>query len=89
MKTYFSVAVVASCFGASCCTAIAADPTTDWTGPGTIYHSTLLVVVVLLGLTVSLIAARSMYDRYKRRRAIRAAGREVKERIARGQKPYC
>lgn len=54
----------------------------------TIFHRALQAVLVLLVLAVALVAARWLYDWNQRRKAKRAATRAVKERIARGQKPY-
>ncbi|MFG0337744.1 hypothetical protein ACF8FF_07400 [Pseudomonas sp. zjy_13] len=55
----------------------------------TIFHSALQMVLVLLGLAAALVAARWLYDWNQCRKATRAAARAVKERVARGQKPYC
>lgn len=49
----------------------------------------LKVVLVLFGLLVALHAARWLYEWNQCRRATGAATRAVKERVARGQKPYC
>ncbi|MFY1070618.1 hypothetical protein [Pseudomonas juntendi] len=88
-KQLCAIAVMASCFAAACRTAIAADAADAVNAPGTIYHSALLVVTVLLGLAVALVTVRWFYGCNQRRKAKRAATRAVKERIARGQKPYC
>lgn len=83
------MAITASCFAATCRSAIAAEAADAVNAPGTIYHSALLVVLVLLGLAVALAAARWLYCLNQCRKATRAATRAVKERVARGQKPYC
>lgn len=57
--------------------------------PGTIFHSALQVVLVLFGLAAALVAARWMYRRNQCRKTTRTATKAVKERVARGQKPYC
>lgn len=80
---------VANCFAATCRTATAADPAYAVNAPGTIYHSALLMVLVLLGLTVILATARWWFSWNQCRKATRAATKEVKDRVARGQKPYC
>ena len=89
MKKYFGVAVMAICLAATSCTAIAADASVAMNAPGTSYHSALQVVLVLLCLAVALVAAHWMYDWNQCRKATRAATKAVKERAARGEKPYC
>ena len=53
----------------------------------TIIHTALQMVLVLLILATTLVAARWLYDSRQRRKATRAA-RAVKEPVAPGQKPY-
>jgi len=53
-----------------------------------IFHSALQAVLVLLVLAVALVAACWLYDWNQRRKATRAATKAVKERVARGQRPY-
>ncbi|MFG0337701.1 hypothetical protein ACF8FF_07185 [Pseudomonas sp. zjy_13] len=84
-----SAMAVMACFAATCRTAIAADAADAVNAPGTIYHSALLVVTVLFGLALALVAVRGLYGWNQRRKATRAATRAVKERVDRGQKPYC
>jgi hypothetical protein len=88
-KQLYAMVVLASCFAATGRTAIAADTAVAVNAPGTIYHSALLVVLVLLGLAVALVTARWLYGWNQCRKATRAATRAVKEHVARGQKPYC
>ena len=89
-KQLYAMAVMASCLAVTCPTAIAADDAADAVNaPGTIYHSALLVVTVLLGLAVALVPVRWLYGWNQCRKATRAATRAVKERVDRGQKPYC
>ena len=88
-KQLYAMAVMPSCFAAACRTAIAADAADAVSAPGTGYHSALLLVTVLLGLAVALVTVRGLYGWNQRRKATRAATRAVKERVDRGQKPYC
>lgn len=55
----------------------------------TIFHSVLQMVLALFGLAAGLFAARWLYDWNQHRKATRAATTAIKERVARGQKPYC
>ncbi|HDS1721764.1 hypothetical protein NPS53_09645 [Pseudomonas putida] len=89
MKNYFGVGVMTICLAATSCTAVAADASVAMFAPGTSYYSALQVVLVLLCLAVALVAARWMYDWNQCRKATRAATKVVKERVARGEKPYC
>lgn len=57
--------------------------------PDAIFQSALKLVLALGGLAVVLVAARWLYIRHQCRKATRAATRAVKERLARGHKPYC
>ncbi|MCU9529372.1 hypothetical protein [Pseudomonas mosselii] len=88
MKKYFGVAVMASCFAANCCSAIAAEAADAVNAPGTIYHGALQLVLVLFGLAAALVAVRWMYYWKQCRKTTCAATRAVKERVARGEKPY-
>ena len=49
----------------------------------------LKLVIALGGLVVVLTAARWLYSWYQCRKVTRTATESVKERVARGQKPYC
>lgn len=86
-KQLYDMAVMAGCFAATCRTAIAADAADAVNAPGTIYHSALLGVIVLLGSAVALVTVRWLHGWNQSRKATRAATRAVKERVARGQKP--
>lgn len=87
-KQLYAAGVMASCFTATCHTATAAEPAYAMNAPGAIYHSALLMVLVLLGLAVVLVTARWLSSWNQYRKATRSATRAVKKRVARGQKPY-
>lgn len=89
LKKRLLIPGVISCLTATCRSAIAAEPAYAVNAPGTVYHSALLVVLVLLGLAVALITARWLYSWKQCRKATRAAKRAVKEGVGRGQNPYC